>query len=52
MIEPVRVEFSHTKKELEEAIKEIESGKAVWGGIQPTKEQLDKYPLEYFDEDE
>ena len=52
MIEPVRVVIPKNKEELKEITKLIESGKAVWGGEGPTKEQLDKYPLEYFDEDE
>lgn len=52
MVEQVRVILPRTKKELEEVTKLIEEGKAVWGGERPTQEQLDKYPLSYFDEDE
>lgn len=52
MIEQVKVIIPKTKKEVEEANKLMEKGRMATGCDAPTQEQLDKYPLSYFDEDE
>ena len=52
MTNQMKIIAPKTNKEREEVGKLIEEGKVTWGGERPTQEQLDKYPLEYFDEDE
>jgi hypothetical protein len=39
----MRIIAPKTGKELEEAIKEIEDGTTIWGGLQPTLEQIAAY---------
>lgn len=50
MIEIVKVILPKTKKEVDEADNLMEKGGMATGVDAPTKEQLDKYPLEYFND--
>lgn len=46
MAKDMKVIFARNKEELAKLIPLIEEGKIIWGGVRPTKEQLDKMPSE------
>jgi len=51
MTQFLEVVLPKNKEELKKTEKLIKEGKVLWGGIGPTKEQLDSVPLEEFNKD-
>ncbi len=52
MTNQVKIIVPKTNEEVEEANKLMKEGNIATGCDRPTQEQLDKYPLSFFDEDE